>query len=82
MSVLESVSMYTEHLYQDVSASNRQCVTGRWVIHGKARRSPQMARGVSSLKVELQCTECSDYYVLRKCESKWCCNFTFALFVE
>lgn len=41
-----------------------------------------MARGVSSLKVELQCTECSDYYVLRKCESKWCCNCTFAVFVE
>lgn len=49
-------------------------LTGRRVIPGEAGTSRQMARGVSSLKVELRCT---DYYVLRKCESKWWCNFRF-----
>lgn len=38
-----------------------------------------MAREV---KVELQCTQCSDYSVLRKWESKWRWNSAFALFVE
>lgn len=38
-----------------------------------------MARGV---KVELECTQCSDYSVLRKWESKWRWNSAFALFAE
>lgn len=38
-----------------------------------------MARGV---KVELECTQYSDYSVLRKWESKWRWNFAFALFAE
>lgn len=53
-----------------------------WVVNdrhdGAGRESPDGQRSEG----ELECTQCSDYSVLRKWESKWRWNFAFALFVE